>query len=168
MNEKMPGTVEQDLDPVEKVRNFLEDVGHKGEILFSDETIRTVEDASRTVGAPPEEILKTLVLLADEEPVIALMSGQNRIDLKKVKVLLGAKKVSMAKPEWVSGYSGFKVGGVPPVGFPDKPRALLDEDLFMFETVWAAAGTDHSFFPVNPGILQNYTSGCKCDIKKQA
>ena len=79
MNEKMPGTVEQDLDPVEKVRNFLEDVGHKGEILFSDETIRTVDDASRTVGAPPEEILKTLVLLADEEPVIALMSGQNRI-----------------------------------------------------------------------------------------
>jgi len=167
MNEKMSGTVEKDLGPVEKVRRFLEDAGHEGEIIFSDETIRTVDDASRTVGAPPEEILKTLVLLADEEPVIALMSGPNRIDLKKVKTLLGAKRVSMAKPEWVFDYSGFKVGGVPPVGFPGKPRAILDQDLFGYPTVWAAAGTEHSFFPVSPGTLQAYTSGRKCDIKKQ-
>lgn len=167
MNEKMPGTAEKDPGPVRKVRRFLEEAGHKGEIIFSDETIRTVDDASRTVGAPPEEILKTLVLLADEEPVIALMSGPNRIDLKKVKTLLGAKRVSMAKPEWVFDYSGFQVGGVPPVGFPGKPRAILDQDLFEYPVVWAAAGTDHSFFPVSPGTLQAYTSGCKCDIKKQ-
>lgn len=166
MNEKMPETVEQGPGPVEKVRRFLEDAGHKEEIIFSDETIRTVDDASRTVGAPPEEILKTLVLLADEEPVIALMSGPNRIDLKKIKTLLGAKRVSMAKPEWVFDYSGFKVGGVPPVGFPGRPRAILDQDLFEYPTVWAAAGTDHSFFPVSPETLQTYTSGCRCDIKK--
>lgn len=167
MTEKMPELVEQGPDPVENVRRFLEDAGHEGEIVFSEDSIRTVDDASRTVGAPPEEILKTLVLLADEKPVIVLMSGPNRVDLKKVRTLLGAKKVLMAKPEWVFDYAGFRVGGVPPVGFPGKPMALLDEDLFMFETVWAAAGTDHSFFPVNPGTLQEYTSGSRSDIKKQ-
>ncbi|MDT8285280.1 MAG: YbaK/EbsC family protein [Thermovirgaceae bacterium] len=154
-------------DPVDKVRKFLEEAGHKGDIIFSEETIRTVDDASRTVGAPPEEILKTLVLVADGKPVIALMSGPNRIDLKKIRTLLGAKRVSMAKPDWVFDYSGFTVGGVPPVGFPDRPLALLDEDLFEFSTVWAAAGTDHAFFPVDPGTLQNYTFGSKGDIKKQ-
>lgn len=168
MTGKITGAVGQDLDSVEKVRRFLEDAGHAGDILFSEETIRTVDDASRTVGAPPEEILKTLVLLADEEPVIVLMSGPNRIDLKKIRTLLGAKRVSMAKPEWVTEYSGFKVGGVPPVGFPGRPRTLLDEDLFMFEIVWAAAGTDHAFFPVNPATLCDYTSGQRCDIKKQS
>ena len=167
MTEKMPGLVEQGPDPVEKVRRFLKDAGYVGEIVFSEESIRTVDDASRNVGAPPEEILKTLVLLADEKPVIVLLSGPNRADLKKVRTLLGAKRVSMAKPEWVFDYAGFRVGGVPPVGFPGKPMVLLDEDLFIFETVWAAAGTEHAFFPISPGRLQEYTSGSRSDIKKQ-
>ncbi len=104
--------------------------------------------------------------MADDKPVIALMSGPNRIDLKKIKTLLGAKRVSMARPEWVLDYSGFEVGGVPPVGFPSKPRAFLDEDLFRFETVWAAAGTDHSFFPVSPEKLRSFTGGERADIRK--
>lgn len=154
-------------DPVRKVRAFLDEAGYEGDIFFSEDTIRTVDDASRSVGAPPEEILKTLVLMADEEPVLALMSGPNRIDLKKMKTLLGARRVSMARPEWVLDYSGFEVGGVPPVGFPSMPRAFLDEDLFMFSTVWAAAGTDHSFFPLSPETLKAYTRGEKADIRKR-
>jgi prolyl-tRNA editing enzyme YbaK/EbsC (Cys-tRNA(Pro) deacylase) len=157
----------QQSDPVGNVRRFLDERGHKGEIIFSEETIRTVDDASRTVGAPPEEILKTLVLIADGEPVIAMMSGPNRIDLKKVRNLLGARRVSMARPEWVLDYSGFQVGGVPPVGFPGRPRAIIDQDLFLYRTVWAAAGTDHAFFAVSPAVLKDYTSGETGDIRKQ-
>jgi len=154
-------------DPVGNVRRFLDERGYQGEIIFSEETIRTVDDASRTVGAPPEEILKTLVLIADGEPVIAMMSGPNRIDLKKIRTLIGARRVSMARPEWVLDYSGFRVGGVPPVGFPDRPRAIIDQDLFLYPTVWAAAGTDHAFFPVSPWILKDYTSAETGDIRKQ-
>lgn len=105
--------------------------------------------------------------MADGRPVIALMSGPNRIDLKKVKALLDARKVSMARPEWVLEYSGFEVGGVPPVGFPSRPCAVIDRDLFRFEVVWAAAGTDHAFFPVNPRKLAGYTGGVEADIKKE-
>ena len=168
MNEGTPLSKGTDGDPVERVRAFLADAVYQGRIHFSEDTIRTVEDASRSVGAPPEEILKTLVLLADDKPVIALMSGPNRIDLKKVKALLKARKVSLAKAEWVLDHLGFEVGGVPPVGFPTMPCALVDEDLFRFETVWAAAGTDHSFFPVNPGQLTGYIGGVKADLKKES
>jgi len=167
MKERTPLPEQIAVDPVEKVRSFLEEAGYEGEIHFSEETIRTVDDASRSVGAPPEEILKTIVLLADGRPVIALMSGPNRIDLKKVKALLDARKVSMARPEWVLEYSGFEVGGVPPVGFPSRPCAVIDRDLFRFEVVWAAAGTDHAFFPVNPRKLAGYTGGVEADIKKE-
>jgi len=168
MRERKPLPEQAVMSPVEKVSAFLEEAGYEGEIHFSEETIRTVDDASRSVGAPPEEILKTLVLLADGRPVIALMSGPNRIDLKKVKALLGARKVSMARPEWVLEYSGFEVGGVPPVGFPSRPCALIDRDLFRFELVWAAAGTDHTFFPVSPRMLEVYTGGVEADIKKES
>jgi len=165
--ERLPVTC-RTFGTVEKVRQFLLDANYNGEITITTETIKTVEDASGTVGAPPEEILKTLVLVADGEPVIAMMSGPNRIDLKKAKSILGSRKILLARPEWVREYSGFEVGGVPPVGFPGRPRALLDEDLFRFDTVWAAAGSDHAFFPVNPEVLQEYTGGKRSDIKKES
>ena len=55
---------------------------------------------------------------------------------------------------------------MPPVGYPEQPRTLLDEDLFNYGTVWAAAGTDHAFFPVAPDELLRITGGEKSDVKK--
>lgn len=154
-------------EAVGRVREFLKSKDCNCEIFFTNETIFTVEDASRAVGAPPEEILKSLMLLADDVPVLALMSGINRVDLKKIKQVLDARKVRMADPGYVYDYSGFKIGGVPPVGYPEPLKTLMDEDLFSFPVVWAAAGNDHSFFPVSPASLLVMTSGEKCDIRKK-
>ncbi|MFA0888623.1 MAG: YbaK/EbsC family protein [Synergistales bacterium] len=163
----MSGRVET-ADPVERVRSFLEQAGYDGTILYSRETIFTVEDASKAVGAPSEAILKSIVLQAGGDFVLALMSGVNRVDLKSVRRLLpGVKKVSMASPETVFEFSGFAVGGVPPVGYPTRLEAFLDEDLFLQDTVWAAAGTDHAFFPVSPEILLRLTEGRRAAIKKE-
>ena len=154
-------------DPVARVRAFLDQAGYAGVIHFTDDTIFTVEDASRAVGAPPEEILKSLLLLVDGEPVLALLSGVNRVDLRKVQRLRGARKVRMADADWVFAYSGFRVGGVPPVGYPTRLPALLDEDLYRYPVVWAAAGTDHSFCPVSPEELERLTGGGRADIRKE-
>ena len=97
---------------------------------------------------------------------LALMSGVNRVDTKKIKRLLGASHVSFADGETCTEWSGFRPGGVPPVGYPEQPPTLLDEDLFLYHTVWAAAGTDHAFFPVAPEELLRITGGTKADIKK--
>jgi Cys-tRNA(Pro) deacylase len=156
----------QEERAVTRVREFLARNGLDGIIRETDETIRTVEDAARAVGVPPEEILKSILLLSDEEPVLALMSGPNRVDMSKIKSRLGARKVSMARPEWVFRFSGYKVGGVPPVGYENQPLTLLDESLFQYDTVWAAAGTDHAFFPVEPDELLRLTGGTVCDIRK--
>lgn len=157
----------ENADPVARVRVFLDHAGYGGAIRFTDDTIFTVEDASRAVGAPPEEILKSLVLLVDGAPLLALLSGVNRVDLRKVQRLRGARKVRMADADWVFSYSGFRIGGVPPVGYPEKLPALLDEDLYQHAVVWAAAGTDHAFFPVSPGELERLTGGCRADIRKK-
>jgi len=156
----------ENTDPVEQVRSFLNENGYDGEILTTEDTIFTVDDASRAVGAPPEHILKSLLMLADGEPLLALMSGANKVDSKKIKKFLGVKKVKMADPDYVYNYSGFRIGGVPPVGYPSRPRALIDGDLFNYQEVWAAAGTDHAFFPVAPDELLELTGGAKADIKK--
>jgi prolyl-tRNA editing enzyme YbaK/EbsC (Cys-tRNA(Pro) deacylase) len=153
-------------DPVQRVERQLREAGYAGEILYSEQTIFTVDDASAAVGAPPEEILKTLMCLADGEPVLVLLSGANRIHTNKVRRLAGARKLKMAPPDYVFEYSGFRVGGVPPVGYPEKLPVFLDEDLFLYPRVWAAAGTDHAFFPVSPEELLRITSGVRGDVKK--
>ena len=154
------------FDPVERVRSFLRERGYPDQITISEDTIFTVEDASRAVGAPPAHILKSLVFIADERPVLALMSGVNKVNPKKVRDACGAKKIRMADPDYVSNWSGYQVGGVPPVGYPEAVQALLDEDIFQYPVVWAAAGTEHAFFPVTPDDLLKMTGGSNHPIKK--
>ncbi|MEN2995404.1 MAG: YbaK/EbsC family protein [Acetomicrobium sp.] len=72
-------------EEVQRVWEKLKELGYEGEILVSDKTIFTVEDASRAIGVPEEHILKSLIFLVDEEPVLALMSGSNKVDIKKLK-----------------------------------------------------------------------------------
>ena len=63
---------------------------------------------------------------------------------------------------------GFRVGGVPPIGYPSRLPALLDEDLFRYPAVWAAAGTDHAFFPITPERLLAMVGGTRMVLKKEA
>ncbi|NLA90876.1 MAG: YbaK/EbsC family protein [Synergistaceae bacterium] len=156
----------KEFDPVERVRSFLRERGHSDAVTVTEETIFTVEDASLAVGAPPAHILKSLVFIADERPVLALMSGVNKVNPKKVRDACGAKKIKMADPEYVFKWSGYKVGGVPPVGYPEDVPVYLDEDIFQYPTVWAAAGSEHAFFPVAPEALLEMTGGTKYGIKK--
>jgi prolyl-tRNA editing enzyme YbaK/EbsC (Cys-tRNA(Pro) deacylase) len=155
-------------DPVEKVRAFLSSARCDTEIVHTGETIFTVGDASRVVGAPPEHILKSLLFAGDDgEWALALMSGSNRVNDKKLKrALCPARKIRMATAEAIKAFSGFEPGGVPPVGYEKQPKTVLDEDLFKYATVWSAAGTDHDFFPISPEELLRITKGMKADIKK--
>ncbi|NLK19122.1 MAG: YbaK/EbsC family protein [Synergistaceae bacterium] len=163
---KSSGSLIEITGPVERVRAFLREKGYPDEITISEKTIFTVEDASLAVGAPPAHILKSLVFIADERPVLALMSGVNKVNPKRVRDVCGAKKIRMADPDFVLSWSGYQVGGVPPVGYPEAVTALLDEDIFQYPVVWAAAGSEHAFFPVSPEDLLKMTGGSRHPIKK--
>ena len=158
----------ENFDPVEAVQKYLSEVNCSAKIMHTKETIFTVSDASKAVGAPEGEILKSILLRENHgaSRALALMSGANRVDTKKIRHLLGAQHVSFAQPEECIEWSGFRPGGVPPVGYPSQPVTLLDEDLFLYEIVWSAAGTDHAFFPISPAELLKITNGSKADIKK--
>ena len=156
------------FDPVGNVKKFLEGCGCSSQIKITEATIFTVSDASAAVGAPEEEILKSILLSVNHGKsfALALMSGVNMVDTKKIKKLLGASHVSFAGKEICEEWSGFRPGGVPPVGYPEQPVTLIDEDLFRYGTVWAAAGTDHAFFQVSPDELLRITQGRRAEIKK--
>ena len=114
------------------------------------EGTKTAEDAARAIGCDVAQIVKSLVFMADDEPVLALTSGRNRVDTRRLAELCGASEVRRATPEEARASTGYAVGGTPPFGHPARVRAFADEDLMGFEEVWAAAGTPDSVFPLSP------------------
>jgi prolyl-tRNA editing enzyme YbaK/EbsC (Cys-tRNA(Pro) deacylase) len=116
-----------------------------------NDSTRTVKDAAQAVGCDESEIAKSIVFVADGDPVVCVASGRHRIDTDKLADLLDVAEIRQAKADEVRAATGFAIGGVPPFGH-DLP-VLFDEALLDHDRVWAAAGDPHSLFEVDPREL---------------
>ena len=116
------------------------------------EGTRTAVDTAAAVGCDVGQIVKSLVLMADDRPILVLCSGANRVDLAKVGAEFGCE-VRMANADEVRAATGFAIGGAPPFGHPAPLPALVDPDLLGYDEVWAAAGRPDSVFPLTPEAL---------------
>jgi len=117
------------------------------------EGTKTARDAARAIGCDVAQIVKSLVFVTDDRPVVAFTSGANRVDPAKLAGVAGVARARRATPEEARAATGFAVGGTPPFGYPGAVPAYLDPDLLAFEEVWAAAGTPDSVFPLPPQEL---------------
>jgi prolyl-tRNA editing enzyme YbaK/EbsC (Cys-tRNA(Pro) deacylase) len=113
---------------------------------------RTAEDAARAIGCEVAQIVKSLVFLAGPQPVVALVSGANRLDVRRLEALTGAR-VTRADAERARQATGYAIGGVPPFGHAARLPVYMDRDLARFDVVWAAAGRPDAVFPIAPGRL---------------
>ncbi|MEO8510773.1 MAG: YbaK/EbsC family protein [Chloroflexota bacterium] len=114
---------------------------------------RTAADAAAAIGCDVAQIVKSLVFMADDEPVIALLSGTDRLDTDRLAAELGAAFVRRANGVEARDATGFPIGGVPPLGYLRPLTVLLDEGLLEHDEVWAAAGLPDAVFPVAPADL---------------
>jgi Cys-tRNA(Pro) deacylase len=138
------------------------------EVVEFDQATRTAEAAAEAVGCSVGQIVKSLCFMANGEPVMALVSGANRLDEKKLAALqnVGHKKVKRANADQVRQATGFAIGGVPPFGHTNSMTIYMDEDLLQFDVVWAAAGTPHTVFAIPPEQLRDSTNGTIADLKQ--
>jgi prolyl-tRNA editing enzyme YbaK/EbsC (Cys-tRNA(Pro) deacylase) len=131
---------------------------------FAERTA-TAADAAAAIGTTVEQIVKSLIFLSKDEPLLVMVSGVNRVDVDKLTELVDGP-VKRANADQVRELTGFSIGGVPPVGHARPIRALIDRDLLDFEEVWAAAGTPNSVFVIQPGELVRITGGQVADLKQ--
>jgi prolyl-tRNA editing enzyme YbaK/EbsC (Cys-tRNA(Pro) deacylase) len=124
----------------------------------------TAADAARAVGCTVDQIVKSLVFMADGRPLLVLASGGNRVDLAKVGKQVGAGRVRKADANQAREATGFSIGGTPPFGHPAPLEVLIDRDLTRFAEVWAAAGTPRHVFAIAPSDLVRASGGSVCDI----
>ena len=138
------------------------------EILVSPSSTRTAAEAAASLGTTVAQIVKSLVFLVDGQPVLALVSGVNRLDEAKLARALGGKRVTRANADQVREITGFAIGGVPPVAVGRSMPVLCDEDLLQYPVVYAAAGTPHHNFAVAPSHLVEMAGAHVADLKVTA
>lgn len=148
---------------VAKVVAALAGLGVDAQVTEFPQSTRTAEEAAAAVGGQLGQIVKSLVFVAGEQPILALVSGANRADPAKLAALAGAP-IRRADADAVRAATGFSIGGVPPVGHATPLPTYLDRDLLQYATVWAAAGTPNAVFPIAPTELERITGGTVADL----
>jgi len=148
---------------VERVKSYLREHGLEINVLEMDRSTRTAQLAAQAIGTELGSIVKSLVFLADGEPILVLVAGDRRADPDKLRSLLGARRVMIANADQVREMTGFAVGGVPPVAHDRPLRTLIDKNLSRFETVYAAAGSPRAIFPIAYKQLVALTGGQEVD-----
>ncbi len=150
----------------DQVRAFLEAAGIAKEIHTFDESTHNSDLAAKSLGVAVGQIAKTILLMVDDGPVVVVISGDRRVDFKKVKALRGGRRVRLAGPEDVVARTGFKVGAVSPVALPEGIPVYVDASLKRFDAVFPAAGETNNMFATTPAELLALSRGCEADLAR--
>lgn len=128
------------------------------------EGTRTATDAARAVGCEVGQIVKSLVFVAGGRPVVALVSGANRLDESRLGAVAGTP-VTKADAAVAREATGYAIGGVPPFAHATDVPVFMDRDLLAYTSVWAAAGRPDSVFEIQPERLRELSKAAVVDLK---
>lgn len=143
----------------ERVRTFLEERGLAEGLTHFEQSTKTAADAAEAMGCELGQIVKSLLVVVDGVPVLALVAGDRRADLKAIGAELGGAKVRMADADLVRDTTGYAIGGVCPFDLPRELTVLVDDSLTRFEIVFPAAGTPSSMVRMRFSDLDELVSG---------
>jgi prolyl-tRNA editing enzyme YbaK/EbsC (Cys-tRNA(Pro) deacylase) len=156
------------------VRRVVAAAERKGidlEIVAFDESTHTAEQAAVAVGGELGQIVKSLVFVAPSddgpEPIVCLVSGQNRVDVARLAAVTGEPEIRRATAREANDLVGFTIGGIPPIGFERAVRVVMDPDLGRYTTVWAAAGLPTAVFEVPPATLRTLANATVAPITEE-
>lgn len=148
-----------------RVQAALRSLGVEADVLVLAESARTAAEAAAACDVDVGQIVKSLVFLAGDEPILVLVSGRNQADERRLAAVTG-RPIRRADAPAVRAATGYAIGGVPPVGHARTLRVLIDRDLLGYPRLIAAAGTPHAVFPITPAELCRVTGGTVEDVKR--
>ena len=143
-----------------QVQEALDQFGISLSVVELPDSTRTAKEAADAIGCEVGQIVKSLVFrrMDSDRPVLILVRGDHKVEVDRVVEHL-QERIEIADADYVRQETGYSIGGVPPVGHQQRLESYIDEALFDFEEIWAAAGTPHAVFRLTPGQLQLVTQG---------
>lgn len=149
---------------VQRVLNGASAHGLTLDIIEYPDGTRTAPDAAAAVGCEVGQIVKSLIFSVNDELVLALTSGKNRVDTAALASAAGGDRCDRADANEVREVTGFAIGGVPPFGHITAVRTFFDPTLLEYDAVWAAAGTPRHVFPIDPQVLLTVTGATEASF----
>ncbi|GKV68643.1 cys-tRNA(pro)/cys-tRNA(cys) deacylase [Sporosarcina sp. NCCP-2716] len=145
---------------VAKVQETLRQSGFDNQVEQLPDSTRTAQEAADTIGCEVAQIAKSIIfrLKPSDRPVLAVASGVNRVSEQLVEAHVDGK-LGKADAAFVNEHTGYVIGGVPPIGHSEPIVTFIDEDLFRFHCIWAAAGHPKAVFQLTPDELAGMTKG---------
>lgn len=149
---------------VQRVAALLQAQGHAHMPQMLDDAAHTAQQAADALGIAVGQIAKSIIFrrVSDDAAVLVVTSGDRRVDEQKVTALVGL--VGRADAAFVKARTGFSIGGVAPVAHAVPSVTLIDQELFRFAEIWAAAGHPHAVFALSPGDLVRLTDAPVVDV----
>ena len=137
-----------------------------GEILHLDVPTPTVEAAAQAVGAELDSIIKSILFLVDDRPVLAIAGGLARVDQRAIaaQYQVGRKRVKLASPEAVLAISGYEVGGMPPFGHRQPLPTLLDRRVLEQPVVYSGGGAEHVLLRLALADIREFSAARVLDL----
>ena len=132
----------------DKVKQAARELGLDVNVRTLERPTRTVAEAAEAVDCSSAQIAKTLVFIADGDPVLAVVSGAHRLDPDLLCDAFDCAEARQASPDEVRVATGYPVGGVSPLGC-GLPIAF-DEDLLPYDRIYVAGGDGNTLFEVEP------------------
>jgi prolyl-tRNA editing enzyme YbaK/EbsC (Cys-tRNA(Pro) deacylase) len=155
-----------ELNPSEqRVADALAAHGLPGRVIVLDQLATTAQMAADALGIEVGRIVKSLLFRGAQsgKPYLLLVSGANRVHEKRAGRLIG-EPLERPDADFVKAHTGFSIGGVSPYGHPQRLDTFIDQRLYDFATVWAAAGNPRSVFEITAPDLERTTGAIRMDV----
>jgi len=148
------------------LQHFLATHAIAAEMVYMQVHTPTVETAAQALGVHVDQVIKSIILLADGSPLLVIANGTSRIDLKRVAdhLNLPRKKVKMAEAQTVLEITGYVVGSMPPFGHLAPLRTLIDSRVFDQTLVYGGGGEIDAMLKIAPDEIERVTRGERVDV----
>ena len=149
---------------VQRVAAALQAHGHSHAPILLSDAARTAQQAADALGIVVGQIAKSIIFrrTTDDVAVLVVTAGDRRVDEAKVATLVGT--LGRADAAFVKAKTGYSIGGVPPIAHASASVTLIDQTLFRFEEIWAAAGHPHAVFKLRPQDLVRLSGAPVADV----
>jgi prolyl-tRNA editing enzyme YbaK/EbsC (Cys-tRNA(Pro) deacylase) len=149
-----------------ELKDFMHTHGIPAEIMHLEVPTPTVESAAQAVSARLEQIIKSILFVIDDQPVLAIACGTSSINRRAIADLfkVGRKRVKLASPEKVLEISGYEVGAMPPFGHRLALNTLIDRRVLELTEAYAGGGAENALVRLNPQEIQRVTGAKILDL----
>ncbi len=145
---------------------YLEANVIQAQIIQLEGEVRTVDQAAEAMGVSPKQIVKSLLFVAGERPVLVIALGPDRVDPDVLKQILGLTEgqLKLATPDQVLALSGYAVGTVPPIALANPMEVLIDRSVLSLDRVFAGGGSSSALLAIAPDELVERSGGQLIDM----